>query len=118
MFVKEIKKEDLKKRMRSLKIFEKDLLEKFILASKKGGQKVNKTSCCVYLKHLPTGLDVKCQKMRGRDANRYLARKILCDLFEEKILKVKTKKQKILEKKKKQKKQRVKRSLEKYKKKF
>jgi len=114
MVVSDKKKKDLKNKMRALKIFEKDLLEKFILASKKGGQKVQKTSSCVYLKHLPTGIEVKCQRERERETNRYLARKMVLEIFQEKVLKVKTKKQKIIEKKKKQKKRRKRRSLKKY----
>ena len=58
------KKSDLEERMEKLKIFEDDLIEKFILGSGSGGQKVNKTSSCVYLKHLPTGIEVKCQQAR------------------------------------------------------
>jgi protein subunit release factor B len=114
MVVSDKKKKDLKEKMKALKIFEKDLLEKFILASKKGGQKVQKTSSCVYLKHLPTGIEVKCQRERERETNRYLARKMVLELFQEKVLKVKTKKTKILEKKKKQKKRRKRKSLKKY----
>ena len=56
---------------------DKDLLESFVRSSKPGGQKVNKTSSCVYLKHLPTGIEVKCQGGRSQSANRVLARKIL-----------------------------------------
>lgn len=66
-------------RMLSLKIHEADLKEKFILASGHGGQKVQKTSSCVYLKHLLTGIEIKCQESRLRETNRYYARKRLCD---------------------------------------
>jgi protein subunit release factor B len=52
-----------------------------------GGQKVNKTSSCVYLKHLPTGIEVKCQKERSQVLNRYLARKLLADKIEKLRLK-------------------------------
>ena len=38
---------------------ESDLEEKFVRGFGKGGQKVNKTSNCVELKHLPTGISVK-----------------------------------------------------------
>ena len=50
------------------------IVEKFIQGSGAGGQKINKTSSCVYLKHLPTGIEVKCQGDRSRDTNRQLAR--------------------------------------------
>ena len=59
------KEEALKSKMSSLGIKESDLRELFILSSKKGGQKVNKTSACVYLKHIPTGIEVKCQQERS-----------------------------------------------------
>jgi len=114
MFVKEEKKKELKERMLSLDILEKDIEEKFILASGKGGQKVQKTSSAVYLKHLPTNIEVKCQKDRQRETNRYLARKMLCDIFEEKVLHKKTKRQHILEKQKKQKNRRKRKSQKKY----
>lgn len=42
-----------------------------------GGQKINKTSSCVQLKHIPTGITVKCQETRSRDENRKIARRIL-----------------------------------------
>jgi protein subunit release factor B len=80
------KSEWLKKRMEDLSIKEEDLLEKFILGSGAGGQKINKTSSCVYLKHLPTGIEVKCQQERSRELNRHLARKELCKRWEEIIL--------------------------------
>ena len=68
---------ELTARMERLGIFEKDLIEKFILGSGSGGQKINKTSSCVYLKHLPTGIEVKCQGTRSRDLNRLYARREL-----------------------------------------
>ncbi len=60
-------------------IREEELKERFIRSSAPGGQNVNKTSTCVYLKHLPTGLEVKCQIERSQAQNRYLARKILAE---------------------------------------
>lgn len=71
------KADALARRMAALGIREADIEERFILAGKKGGQKVNKTSVCVYLKHLPTGIEVKCQEERSQALNRYLARRIL-----------------------------------------
>jgi protein subunit release factor B len=68
--------------MESLGIHEKDIVEKFIRSSGKGGQKVNKTSTCVYLKHIPTDIEVKCQRERYQAVNRYLARRILVDKVE------------------------------------
>lgn len=69
----------LQRRMQQLGIHEEDLLEKFIRGTGHGGQKINKTSSCVYLKHLPTGIEIKCQLSRSRLMNRQLARTELCD---------------------------------------
>ena len=71
--------------MEALRIFEKDIVEKFIRSSGRGGQKVNKASTCVYLKHIPTGIEVKCQRERYQSLNRFLARRILADKIEAKI---------------------------------
>ncbi len=105
--------EALKKRMFSLHIFEEDLVEKFILGSGKGGQKVNKTNSCVYLKHLPSNIEVKCQKERSRTLNRYLARKMLCEKLEEKEKGLETERKKQIAKIRKQKKRRSKKTQEK-----
>jgi len=79
------KEKQLLARMQELGIKEGDLLEKFIRGSGKGGQKINKTSSCVYLLHRPTGTEVKCQASRSRSLNRFLARRELCDKIEGKI---------------------------------
>ncbi|MFW3145132.1 peptide chain release factor-like protein, partial [Legionella pneumophila] len=57
--------------MSNLHIYETDLSEKFIIGSGKGGQKLHKTASTVYLKHLPTGMEIKCQESRSREDNRY-----------------------------------------------
>lgn len=110
--IRQDKIDEIKNRMKELNIQESDLEEKFILASKKGGQNVQKTHSCVYIKHIPTGLEVKCQQERERETNRFVARRILCDLYEERILKRKTKKRSLLDKIKKQKKRRARRAKE------
>jgi protein subunit release factor B len=76
------KQDALREKMESLGIYEKDIIEKFIRSSGKGGQKVNKTSTAVYLKHIPTNTEVKCQRERYQAINRYLARKILVEKVE------------------------------------
>jgi protein subunit release factor B len=80
------KQEELEKRMSSLEIREQDVEEKFIRSSGPGGQKVNKTATCVFLRHIPTGLEVKMQRERSQRLNRYYARKRLCELIEEEKL--------------------------------
>ncbi len=105
--VSEEKNRWLKDTMEALGIQEKDIEEKFIRSSGKGEQKVNKTSTCVYLKHLPTGIEVKCMHDRSQSVNRFLARRGLieriqalsgdltvCDQRQEKIRKQKAKREK------------------------
>lgn len=75
--VSEEKNRWLKEKMEALGIHEKDIGEKFIRSSGRGGQKVNKTSTCVYLKHLPTGIEVKSMRERSQSLNRFLARREL-----------------------------------------
>lgn len=77
------KKEALERRMASLGVFEEDLVEKFIRGTGSGGQKINKTSSCVFLQHPPSRLEVKVQRERSREMNRFLAREELCERLEE-----------------------------------
>lgn len=72
----------LKDKMRSLNIKEEDIIERFVRSSGKGGQKVNKSSSCVYLKHIPTGIEVKCMTNRSQSVNRFLARRKLIERIE------------------------------------
>lgn len=113
MIVKKEKLDILKQQMDRLNIKEEDLVEKFILGSGKGGQKIQKTHSCVYLKHIPTGIEIKCQKERSRELNRFLARRELCKKIEELINKETSEKQKKIYKIKKQKKRRSRRIKEK-----
>ena len=69
-------------RMRDLGVSENDFEESFIRSSGPGGQKVNKSSSCVQLVHIPTGLSVKCQRERSQTLNRFLARRLLLDKIE------------------------------------
>jgi len=80
--VSEEKNKWLREHMEALGILEKDIEEKFIRSSGHGGQNVNKTSTCVYLKHLPTGIEVKCMKDRSQSINRFLARRELVKKIE------------------------------------
>jgi protein subunit release factor B len=80
--VSEGKAEDLRQRMEALNIHEKDIEEKFVRSSGRGGQKVNKTSTCVYLKHLPTGVEVKWMTERSQALNRFFARRELVSRME------------------------------------
>jgi protein subunit release factor B len=75
--VSEEKNRWLQERMEALGIHEQDIEEKFIRSSGRGGQKVNKTSTCVFLRHVPTGIEVKWMRERSQSLNRFLARREL-----------------------------------------
>ncbi len=47
-----------------------DVEEKFVRGSGPGGQKINKTSSTVWLRHWPTGIEVRNQSERSQAANR------------------------------------------------
>ena len=79
------KEKELIEKMDSLGVREEEIEESFIRSSGKGGQHVNKTSTCVYLKHRPTGIEVKCQQERSQALNRYRARVILLSKIEQLI---------------------------------
>ncbi|MDB4518695.1 peptide chain release factor-like protein [Akkermansiaceae bacterium] len=92
------KKASLNERMIKSGILEDDLVEKFVRGTGSGGQKMNKTSSCVFLQHPPSGLETKVQRDRSREMNRYLARKELCDKQDEITLGKKSAKQQEREK--------------------
>ncbi len=81
--VTEKKNRQLKEKMEAFGIREEDFEEKFIRASGRGGQKLNKSSVAVYLKHIPTGIEVKCMKERSQSVNRFLARREVLERIEE-----------------------------------
>ncbi len=99
--------------MQELGIAEDDIIEKFIRSSGKGGQKVNKTASCVYLKHVPTGIEVKVQRERSQALNRFFARRLLVQKIEDQILGRESARIKEIEKLKRQKRKRSKRAKEK-----
>jgi protein subunit release factor B len=69
-------------RMQTLGVREADLEEQFVRSGGHGGQNVNKVATCVVLRHVPTGVAVRCQEERSQGLNRFLARRRLLDKLE------------------------------------
>jgi len=95
--------------MARLGVREEDIEEKFIRSQGPGGQNVNKVSTCVHLRHLLTGIEVKCQKERSQAQNRYRARQLLLKKIECAILGKLSEEQKRIEKIRRQKRRRSRR---------
>ena len=104
------KERHLSDKMRELGIREEDITETFLRSRGPGGQNVNKTSTCVYLKHLSTGIEVKCERERSQSLNRYAARQILLTKIENLILGKLSQEQQRIEKIRRQKRRRSRRS--------
>jgi protein subunit release factor B len=107
------KEKALRERMAAFNIREEDMEESFVRSSGRGGQKVNKTSTCVYLKHVPTGMEVKCARTRSQGLNRYYARVILVRKIEELVRGEESEERRRIEKIRRQKRKRSKRAKEK-----
>jgi protein subunit release factor B len=111
--VSPLKEKELIKKMEVLNIHEKDIKESFVRSGGKGGQHVNKTSTCVYLKHIPTGIEVKCQEERSQSLNRYKARVILFKKIDQLVKGKESEEIQRIEKIRRQKRKRSKRAKEK-----
>lgn len=70
-------------RLRALGLDPADVEERFVRGSGPGGQKINKTSSTVWLRHRPTGVEVRCQAERSQAVNRETAWIELCLRLEE-----------------------------------
>ena len=103
----------LKQRLAQLGINEADVEERFIRSGGPGGQNVNKVSSGVYLKHQPTGIEVKMTQERSQSLNRYRAWKLLADKVDEKIRGLKSARRQAIEKIRRQKRKRSRRAKEK-----
>ncbi|NWQ81841.1 CL065 factor, partial [Columbina picui] len=94
---------------------EAELEEQFVRGDGPGGQATNKTNNCVVLKHIPSGIVVKCHQTRSVEQNRKIAREILqekVDLFYKGEDSDVFKEKKALEKKKQEKKRKARENLE------
>lgn len=69
-------------RLERLRVRSEDVDERFVRGSGPGGQKINKTSSTVWLRHRPTGVEVRCQAERSQAANRERAWLELCEKLE------------------------------------
>ena len=113
MFISQDKQKILGAKLIELGIRERDVIEKFVRSGGHGGQNVNKVSTTVYLKHLPTGIEIKMSRERSQALNRFLAWRLLADKIEERIRGIKSARRKEIEKIRRQKRKRSKRSKEK-----
>ena len=107
------KEHALKEKIARLGVREGDIVESFVRSSGPGGQNVNKVSTAVYLKHIPTGIEVKCGQERSQALNRFLARRILVNKIETMILGRASEERRRIEKIRRQKRKRSKRAKEK-----
>jgi len=111
--ISDIKESALAAQMERLGIREEDIAETFVRSGGHGGQNVNKTSTCVCLEHLPTGIKVKCQRERSQALNRYYARKTLAMKIEKMLLGRESSERQRIEQIRRQKRKRSKRAKEK-----
>lgn len=103
------KEAELRARMDALGIREGDLEEWFVRGGGPGGQKLNKTSSVVCLRHRPSGMEIRCGRERSQALNRFLARRELCDKLEAALRGEQTRRQQEREKIRRQKRRRSRR---------
>lgn len=76
---------DIQSRLEKLGVSASDIEERFVRGSGPGGQKINKTSSTVWLRHRPTGTEVRCQAQRSQAANREWAWREMCGKLEDRV---------------------------------
>lgn len=111
--VTEDKERALRADMARLGIRESDLQESFVRGAGPGGQKINKTSVVVFLKHRPSGTEVKCQRTRSQALNRFFARRLLCEKISTALLGEQSRREQEREKIRRQKRRRSRKQKEK-----
>ena len=72
-------------RLKALGVRAADVEERFVRGAGPGGQKINKTSSTVWLRHGPTGIEVRCQRERSQAVNREVAWTELCAKLEARV---------------------------------
>jgi protein subunit release factor B len=72
-------------RLAALGVAPSDVEERFVRGTGPGGQKINKTSSTVWLRHRTTGVEVRCQAERSQAANRERAWAELGDRLEARV---------------------------------
>lgn len=72
----------IQSKLQALGVPASDVEERFIRGGGPGGQKINKTSSTVWLRHRPSGVEVRCQAERSQAANRERAWWELCGKLE------------------------------------
>lgn len=75
----------IQERLAAFGIDPAEVEERFVRGSGPGGQKINKTSSTVWLRHRPTGIEVRCQRERSQSANRELAWQELSERLAERV---------------------------------
>jgi len=98
---------------KSLRVHPDEIEEHFTKGSGPGGQKINKTSICVELRHVPTKISVRVQTHRQQSRNRLKAYELLLEKIEEKLKGKESARAKRIFKIRKQKKRRSRRAKEK-----
>jgi len=103
----------LEKKMADLGIRDADITTRFIKSSGRGGQKVNKSSSAVFMRHEPSGVTVKFGRHRSQNLNRFFALRTLVETLEIRLKGVPDKEKEKRDRLKKQKKRRKKRARQK-----
>ena len=73
---------DVRRRLAALGVKPGEIEERFVRGAGPGGQKINKTSSTIWLRHHPTGTEVRSQAERSQAVNRQCAWELLCAKLE------------------------------------
>jgi protein subunit release factor B len=76
---------EIQERLDALGVLPGDVAESFVRGTGAGGQKINKTSSTVVLRHGPSGTEVRCQEERSQAVNRQRAWERFCEKLEERL---------------------------------